>query len=577
MGRQRLLHLHGLEHHDQVALGHLVPVGRGDLHDRALHGGGQGVAGGASCGRAAAGAALLAGLGLGGRRGAGGAGQLRHGDLQPLAADLHHHGLPLGLVRGGLGGRGERLDAVVELRLDPPGVHREGGPLRGGEGGIEDYCAVERDHGGHALDGHLLQGTAGTLERLRTGGSGDDELGQHGVKVPAHGLAGLHTGVHADARSGGDRERGQGAGGGHEVAPGVLAVDAELDAVPAHLGVLVAQGLATGDPELLAHQVQARDLLGDGVLHLQARVDLQEGDGAVLTHQELARPGALVVGLAKDRLGGLVEPPVLFLAQERRGGLLHELLVAALQRAVPRGDDDHGAVLVREALGLHVAGSVQEALHEALAAAERGGGLTHRGLVELGDGVPLADHLDAATAAAEGRLDRDGQTVLVREVQNLLGGGDGVRGAGHLGRVHLLGDVPGRDLVTQLGDRGGRRADPREAGVDHGGGELGVLGEEAVARVDGVGTRAPCGVEHLVDPQVGVRGGGAAQGVGLVRHAHVQCVPVRVRVHGHRGDALVTGGTDHAHRDLPPVGHEDLGEGAGAGGGLLLPRGGCHV
>ena len=52
------------------------------------------------------------------------------------------------------------------------------------------------------------------------------------------------------------------------------------------------------------------------------------------------------------------------------------------------------------------------------------------------------------------------------------------------GRVHQLLRL---DLRAHLLDRLGRRPDPGEPGVDHGAGEVGVLGEEAVAGVDRVG------------------------------------------------------------------------------------------
>jgi hypothetical protein len=87
------------------------------------------------------------------------------------------------------------------------------------------------------------------------------------------------------------------AGGGQEVAAGVLAVDPELEGVPAQLGVVVAELLAVGDAELLADQVDAGDLLGDRVLDLQAGVDLEEGDRAVLADEELAGAGTDVAGL----------------------------------------------------------------------------------------------------------------------------------------------------------------------------------------------------------------------------------------------------------------------------------------
>jgi hypothetical protein len=53
-------------------------------------------------------------------------------------------------------------------------------------------------------------------------------------------------------------------GAGMKLRPGILAVDPELDGVRVRLGVVVAELLAVGDAELLTHQVDAGDLLGDG-------------------------------------------------------------------------------------------------------------------------------------------------------------------------------------------------------------------------------------------------------------------------------------------------------------------------
>ena len=65
-----------------------------------------------------------------------------------------------------------------------------------------------------------------------------------------------------------------------------------------------------------------------------------------------------------------VEELGLLLGEERRGRLLDQLLVPALQRAVAGRDDDHVAVRVGQALGLDVRGLVEIALDEALAAPE---------------------------------------------------------------------------------------------------------------------------------------------------------------------------------------------------------------
>ena len=76
---------------------------------------------------------------------------------------------------------------------------------------------------------------------------------------------------------------------------GVLGVDAALERVAAGLDVLLAdrQRLPCGDAHHLADEVDAADLLGDRVLHLDARVHLQEEE-LVARHEVLARAGGAI-------------------------------------------------------------------------------------------------------------------------------------------------------------------------------------------------------------------------------------------------------------------------------------------
>ena len=95
-----------------------------------------------------------------------------------------------------------------------------------------------------------------------------------------------------------------------------------------------AQLVARGDADLLLHDVDARDHLGDGVLHLHAGVHLHEEEVAALVQQELDGAGVEVA----DGLGGLHGGVADALAQGRvegrAGALLDELLVAALDGAL---------------------------------------------------------------------------------------------------------------------------------------------------------------------------------------------------------------------------------------------------
>jgi hypothetical protein len=215
-------------------------------------------------------------------------------------------------------------------------------------------------------------------------------------------------------------------------------------------------------------------------------------------------------------------------------------------------------VRVGQHLRLDVARLVEVALDEALAAPERGDGLADRRLVELADLLALPRDLHPASAAAERGLDRDREPVLVGEGLDLVRAGHRFRGAGDERRARARGDVPGGDLVAEIADglRGG--PDPGDPCVDHGLGELGVLGEEAVAGVDTVGACRARRPDHLVEVEVGLGRRGAAQRERLVGQPHERGIAVGVRVHGDARDPGVATGPDDSDCDLPAVGDEDL-------------------
>src|SRR5262249_60010728 len=79
---------------------------------------------------------------------------------------------------------------------------------------------------------------------------------------------------------------------------GVLRVEPALQAVAEPPDVLLAEGEpgARGDLDLEAHEVEPRRDLGDGVLDLEPRVDLEEVEGAVRGQEELHRPRVDVRG-----------------------------------------------------------------------------------------------------------------------------------------------------------------------------------------------------------------------------------------------------------------------------------------
>ena len=244
--------------------------------------------------------------------------------------------------------------------------------------------------------------------------------------------------------------------------------------------------------------------------------------------------------------------------EERRGRLLHQLLVAPLERAVAGRDHHDVAVLVGQALGLDVARLVEVLLHEALAAAERGDRLADRGVEGVGDLLERAGHLEPATAAAEDGLDRDRQTVAPRRTRRpRRRPRPGPWCRGPAGRWPSR-RCAGLHLVAERLDRLRRRTDPDQAGVDHGLGEVAVLGQEAVAGVHRVGAGLLRRGDDLADVEVGVPGRRAVERVRLVGEPHEQRVAVGLGIDGDTADAGVPTGADHADGDLAAVGDQDF-------------------
>ena len=202
-----------------------------------------------------------------------------------LAADLDHDvSRVASSASPSAAGAGERRDRVVELGLDPPGVHAE---RRRRSAAVNAGSA--RPRGGTAarsampVDRDLVQRPAGPLQRLLPVRAGDDQLGQQRVEVAADDTAPDSTpaSTRTPGPAGGD-ERGHRAGRRQEAAARVLAVDPELDRVPARRRVV---GEPSFSPSAMRNcsrtRSMPRGLLGDRVLDLQPGVDLEEGDRAV--------------------------------------------------------------------------------------------------------------------------------------------------------------------------------------------------------------------------------------------------------------------------------------------------------
>ncbi|RUP49775.1 hypothetical protein BC936DRAFT_141529 [Jimgerdemannia flammicorona] len=101
----------------------------------------------------------------------------------------------------------------------------------------------------------------------------------------------------------------------------------------------------------------------------------------------------------------------------------------------------------------------------------------------------LANNANPPTTSPITRLDHDRVPDLQAERLDIHRRGDGRKRildcAGDSGNTKPAGELARPNLVAHFGNRGGRRTDKDDARGVACGGEIGGLGEEAVARVDG--------------------------------------------------------------------------------------------
>ena len=295
------------------------------------------------------------------------------------------------------------------------------------------------------------------------------------------------------------------------------------------------------------------------MLHLDAGVHLDEVVVSALVHQELHRARVDVAHVLGHlhRVGP--QPGADGLGHAPGRGVLHHLLVAALEGAVPLPQVHHVAVLVAQDLDLDVLGLHQVLLDEDVLAAE---GLLGLAAHQLKGGPNLLRRVAAAhppAAAAGGGLQNDGEAVGHGLLQGLVGILERFGGAGDGGHAAGDGRGLGGQLIPHPGQHVGGRADELDTLRLAGPGEVGILAEEAIAGVDGIHLAALGQVDDPGDVQIGPQGGLVLPNqIGLVRLGAEEGVDVLGGVHGHRVEPQVVAGPEHPDGDLAPVGHQDF-------------------
>ena len=272
------------------------------------------------------------------------------------------------------------------------------------------------------------------------------------------------------------------------------------------------------------------------MLDLEASVHLEEVEVLVHVEQELHGPRAHVVHGARGRDRDLAHLLADLLGEHRAGGLLDDLLVAPLDRALALEQVHDVAVRVGEDLDLDVLRVEDVLLDVDLAVAERGLGLAASALERGHEVLGGVDATHPLAAAAGPRLHEHGEPGPLGELerdQRVLDRGLAPRDQRNARVAH---DLARLRLQAHRVDRLGAGPDEDDPGLGALAREAGVLGEEAVARVDRLSASGPRDLQDLLPHQVTLRAGSRPHEVRLVCQADMERLAVGLRVHRHALD-----------------------------------------
>ena len=246
------------------------------------------------------------------------------------------------------------------------------------------------------------------------------------------------------------------------------------------------------------------------------------------------------------------------LSSSGEGAFLDHLLVAALDGAIPLAQVDDVALVVAQDLELDVVRVLDELLDVDPGVAEGLLRLAARGVIAFDQRNVVVGHAHPAPAAAGDGLDHDRVADPLGHRQRVLLVLHHAVRAGRRGHAGLLGQRPADRLVLQRVHGARVRADEPDVAALADVGEVGVLGQETVAGVDGIHVGDLGRADDPVNAQIALAGGRFADADGLVRQLHVHRVGVRLRIDRHRADVQFLAGADDADGNLAAIGDQNF-------------------
>ena len=165
----------------------------------------------------------------------------------------------------------------------------------------------------------------------------------------------------------------------------------------------------------------------------------------------------------------------------------------------------------------------------------------------------LKDQTHSLTAAASRRFEHDGIADLTGRYLGFFKRPKRFGRSRHDRHTGLDRDLASRHLAAQPFHRLGRRADKCDPGLGHFANKIRIFRQKPVTRMYRVDASRFCNLDDLFPPQIALVRRRRPNMKRLIRHPHVQSVPVHIRINRHGRDLHLTTGADDSASDLSTI------------------------
>ena len=465
----------------------------------------------------------------------------------------------------------EHLDFAVNHRANGRklgiGLNEARVAVARNERGVIEHVQNERRVRFDALDLGFFQRTNSLATGIVKAVSVSRHLYQQAVVIRRNGGTGeAVTAVQANAIARSSAVQLQKARVGNEAHGRIFRSNAALNSITAHgnaflrrnVNLIGVKRIALRNKNLVLHDVDARNAFGHGVLYLNARIHLNEVMVAVFVQQELHGTRAAIVHEARDFQSVFADRLALLIGQAQRRRELDNFLMAALNGTVALKKMHDVAVFVAQNLNFNVLGVLDVFLNEDVIVAERFCRFALCGVIFVEQVGLVAHNAHAASAAACSCLQNNGITAFVCEIDSFLVALDGFLDTRNGGDAHFIGNNFRLNLIAQLVHHVRSGANELNARAFACLREIGILGQETIARMNCVGAFRLCQGNDLIDGKI--RGNGSLSLANLVRFIGLcseQSSLILLRINRDGSDAQLFASANDSNRNLASVGNKD--------------------